>query len=69
MDYVKPGEYIQSMNDTGTTKMELTVSRLVTRGVLGGAILASATTLSNTAAAQTKIPVASALVIPVEKSL
>ncbi|AHV97287.1 hypothetical protein [Paenibacillus sabinae] len=69
MDYVKPGEVQQSMIDAEKTKAELTISQLVTRGVLGGAILASATTLSNTAAAQTKIPVASALVIPVGKSL
>ncbi|MFD1774982.1 formate/nitrite transporter family protein [Paenibacillus rhizophilus] len=65
MDYVKPGEVLQSMIETGKTKAELTVSQLLIRGVLGGAILACATTLAYTAAAQTKIPVAGALIFPV----
>ncbi|KUP24203.1 formate/nitrite transporter family protein [Paenibacillus sp. DMB5] len=65
MDYVKPNEVLSSMIEAGKTKAELTILQLIVRGGLGGAILACATTLAYTAAAQTKLPVIGALLFPV----
>lgn len=65
MDYVKPGEVMQTMIDTGRTKAELTTSQLLIRGGLAGAILACATTLAMTAAGQTGIPMVGAILFPV----
>jgi len=65
MDYVKPSEVLDAMIETGKTKAELSVVQLLIRGSLGGAILACATTLAFTAAAQTKIPMVGALIFPV----
>ncbi|WP_339256583.1 formate/nitrite transporter family protein [Paenibacillus sp. FSL P2-0136] len=65
MDYVKPGEVLGSMIEAGKTKAELGIMQLIVRGSLGGAILACATTLAFTAAAQTKIPMAGAILFPV----
>lgn len=65
MDYVKPNEVLSSMIEAGKTKAELSVLQLIVRGGLGGAILACATTLAYTAAAQTKLPMIGALLFPV----
>ncbi|UQZ37704.1 formate transporter [Paenibacillus sp. PK3_47] len=65
MDYVKPGEVLNSMIEAGKTKAELSVMQLIIRGVLGGMILACATTLAFTATAQTGIPMTGALIFPV----
>lgn len=64
MDYVKPGEVLGSMIEAGRAKAELSIMQLIIRGSLGGAILACATTLAFTAAAQTKIPMVGALLFP-----
>ncbi len=65
MDYVKPSEVLDSMIEVGKNKAELSILQLLVRGSLGGAILACATTLAFTAAAQTKIPMVGALLFPV----
>ncbi|ULO05183.1 formate/nitrite transporter family protein [Paenibacillus sp. 19GGS1-52] len=65
MDYVKPSEVLDSMIEVGKNKAELSIMQLLVRGSLGGAILACATTLAFTAAAQTKIPMVGALLFPV----
>jgi formate/nitrite transporter len=65
MDYVKPSEVLNSMVEVGKNKAELSSMQLLVRGSLGGAILACATTLAFTAAAQTKIPMVGALLFPV----
>ncbi|WP_438492750.1 formate/nitrite transporter family protein [Paenibacillus sp. IHBB 3054] len=65
MDYVKPSEVLSSMIEAGKAKAELSITQLIVRGSLGGAILACATTLAFTATAQTKIPMIGALLFPV----
>ncbi|MFD1953313.1 formate/nitrite transporter family protein [Paenibacillus thailandensis] len=65
MSYVKPAEVLESMIDSGQAKAETSAVQMVTRGFLGGAILAFATTLAYTATQQTGIGLAGALVFPV----
>lgn len=65
MDCVKPSEVLSSMIEAGKAKAELSITQLIVRGSLGGAILACATTLAFTATAQTKIPMIGALLFPV----
>jgi len=65
MDFVKPSEVLKAMVESGTAKAEMSAAQMVVRGFLGGAILAFATTLAFTAAAQTKIGMAGALIFPV----
>lgn len=64
-DYVKPIQILKSMVESGTSKANLSIGQLIVRGGLGGAILACATTLAFTAAAQTKIGLAGAIIFPV----
>ncbi|RUS46149.1 formate/nitrite transporter family protein [Cohnella sp. AR92] len=64
-DYVKPIQIVKSMVESGTSKANLSIGQSIVRGGLGGAILACATTLAFTAAAQTKIGLAGAIVFPV----
>ncbi|WP_123040339.1 formate/nitrite transporter family protein [Cohnella candidum] len=65
MDYVKPNQALDEIVEAGAAKADMGKGRMFVRGVLGGAILACATTLAFTAAAQTKIPMAGALIFPV----
>ncbi|CAI6087368.1 formate/nitrite transporter family protein [Cohnella sp. JJ-181] len=65
MDFVKPREVLKAMVEGGTAKAEMSVSQMLVRGFLGGAILAFATTLAFTAVTQTKIGMAGALIFPV----
>ncbi|MDO7907765.1 formate/nitrite transporter family protein [Paenibacillus sp. JX-17] len=65
MDYVKPAEVLENMIASGQSKAELSHSQLIVRGALAGAILACATTLAYTAAAQTHVPLAGAIIFPV----
>lgn len=65
MTYVKPQEVVQAMVDTGTAKASLSPIQTILRGILGGAILAFATTLAFTAVQQTSIGLAGALIFPV----
>ncbi|WP_426447859.1 formate/nitrite transporter family protein [Paenibacillus sp. S-38] len=65
MDYVKPEQVVNTMIQSGAAKAALGVKDALVRGFLGGSILAFATTLAYTAAAQTKLPLVGALVFPV----
>lgn len=65
MDYIKPREVLNAMIESGKNKAELSILQLLVRGSLGGAILACATTLAFTAAAQTGIPMVGAIIFPV----
>ncbi|MDQ6638204.1 MAG: formate/nitrite transporter family protein [Pseudomonadota bacterium] len=65
MDYLKPAEVIASMIESGARKGSLSVSDLLVRGALSGGILGIATTLAVTAAVQTSVPLAGAIIFPV----
>ncbi|RJE88666.1 formate/nitrite transporter family protein [Paenibacillus sp. 1011MAR3C5] len=65
MAYVKPAEVSDMMVDSGAAKTNLPPLQMVIRGMLGGAILAFATTLAFTAVQQTSIGLAGALIFPV----
>lgn len=65
MDYIKPPEMVQTMIDVGASKAELPVAHVFVRGMYGGALLAFATSISFTAAAQTGLPIVGALLFPV----
>ncbi|BBH22918.1 formate transporter [Paenibacillus baekrokdamisoli] len=65
MDYVKPAEILDTMIESGTSKANLSVLQMIIRGILGGAILAFATTLAYTAVTQTSIGLAGAIIFPV----
>lgn len=65
MDYVKPGEVLGTMIETGENKANLSILQLLVKGFLGGAILAFATTLALTATQQTSLGLVGAVVFPV----
>ncbi|MUG85094.1 formate/nitrite transporter family protein [Paenibacillus timonensis] len=65
MDYVKPGEVLGNMIETGENKANLSILQLMVKGFLGGAILAFATTLALTATQQTSLGLVGAVVFPV----
>lgn len=65
MTYVKPDEVLATAVDAGAIKASLSTTELLVRGVLGGAILACATTLAYQATVQTGQPIIGALVFPV----
>ena len=46
MDYNKPTDVVASMIEAGRTKLGLSTRDLLVRGILAGAILATATTLA-----------------------
>lgn len=64
MDDVKPNQVLQSVIDTGVAKANLSGGQMLVRGILGGAILACATTLAFAATAQTGIPMVGAILFP-----
>ncbi|SFF29992.1 formate/nitrite transporter [Paenibacillus algorifonticola] len=64
MSYIKPVEVIDTMINTGAAKADMSRMQMLTRGFLGGAILAFATTLAFTATSQTSLGLAGALVFP-----
>lgn len=65
MDYVKPGEVLGAMIETGENKANLSILQLLVKGFLGGAILAFATTLALTATQQTSLGIVGAVIFPV----
>lgn len=65
MDYVKPGEVLNAMIETGENKARLSILQMLAKGFLGGAILAFATTLAFTATQQTLLGIVGALIFPV----
>jgi formate/nitrite transporter len=65
MDYIKPGEVIENMIKSGTTKAALSIKDLLIRGVLSGALLGFATSLAISGTLQTGVPLVGALIFPV----
>ncbi|MGX5775816.1 formate/nitrite transporter family protein [Methylorubrum zatmanii] len=65
MDFVKPVEMAKAMSDSGVVRAQLPVRDMLVRGMMAGAILGIATSLAVTAAVQTGVPFAGALVFPV----
>lgn len=65
MSYVKPDEVVTTAIDAGAAKAALSTPELLVRGVLGGAILACATTLAYQATVQTGQPIVGAIIFPV----
>ena len=65
MDYVRPGDVVNSMIDASLKKLALPPRDLLIRGVLSGALLGAATTLALTGAATTGQPLVGALIFPV----
>jgi len=64
MDDVKPNLVLQAVIEAGVAKANLRGGQMLVRGILGGAILACATTLAFAATAQTGIPMAGAILFP-----
>jgi formate transporter len=64
MDYRKPAEVVSLMIQSGKDKINLSVTDLIIRGMLSGAILGFGTTLAITATTQTNLPVVGALIFP-----
>ncbi|MDO9425980.1 MAG: formate/nitrite transporter family protein [Methylobacterium sp.] len=65
MDYVKPAEMAAAMSDSGVQRAQLSITDMLVRGMMSGAILGIATSLAITGAVQTGVPFVGALVFPV----
>ena len=65
MDYNKPTDVVANMIEAGRTKLGLSPHHLVIRGILAGAILATATTLAFGAAVSTGQSLVGAIIFPV----
>jgi formate transporter len=65
MDYNKPTDVVANMIEAGRSKLGLSPRDLVVRGILAGAILATATTLAFGAAVSTGQSLVGAIVFPV----
>jgi formate/nitrite transporter FocA (FNT family) len=65
MAYVKPGQVLESMIQTGTRKANQSIKHLLLGGALSGAWLAIATTLAFTATTQTNLGIIGVLVFPI----
>jgi len=65
MDYVKPIDMVAAMTESGAVRAKLSVSDMLIRGFLAGALLGIATSLAITGAVQTGVPFAGALIFPV----
>jgi formate/nitrite transporter len=65
MDYNKPADVVASMIEAGRTKAGLAPRDLMLRGILAGAILATATTLAFGAAVSTSQSLVGAIIFPV----
>jgi formate/nitrite transporter len=65
MSYVKPDQLIDSLVEAGVAKANLSVSQMLARGTLAGAILACATTFAFTATLQSGLPIVGAILFPV----
>jgi formate/nitrite transporter len=65
MDYNKPTDVVASMIEAGRTKLGLSTRDLLVRGILAGAILATATTLAFGAAVSTGQSLVGAIIFPV----
>jgi formate/nitrite transporter FocA (FNT family) len=56
MDYVRPADVAKAMVETGSRKLTLSISDLLVRGMLSGAILGVATSLAFNASFPTGQP-------------
>jgi formate/nitrite transporter len=65
MSYVKPEAVLESMVQAGAYKANLSGRDILIRGFLSGALLGYATSLALTAAVQTGVGIAGALIFPV----
>ena len=65
MSYVKPDQLIDAAVQAGVDKANLSVTQMLARGSLAGAILACATTVAFTATAQTGLGIVGAVIFPV----
>ena len=65
MDYVRPADVAKAMVETGSRKLTFSISDLLIRGMLSGAILGVATSLAFNASFTTGQPLVGALVFPV----
>lgn len=65
MDYAKPADVVASMIETGSRKLALQPRDLLIRGMLSGALLATATSFAFGGALQTGVPIVGALIFPV----
>jgi formate transporter len=64
MDYVRPADVAKAMVETGSRKLTLSISDLLVRGMLSGAILGVATSLAFNASFTTGQPLVGALIFP-----
>jgi formate/nitrite transporter len=65
MDYCNPANVVAALIEAGKRKAALSISDILIRGALSGAILGIATELAITAAVQTGVPLVGALIFPV----
>jgi formate/nitrite transporter len=65
MDYLRPADVAKAMVETGSRKLTLSISDLLIRGMLSGAILGVATSLAFNASFTTGQPLVGALIFPV----
>jgi formate/nitrite transporter len=65
MDYNKPADVVASMIEAGRSKLGLPARDLIIRGILAGAILATATTLAFGATVSTGQSLVGAIIFPV----
>ena len=65
MDYVKPTEMVAAMALSGGARAQLSITDMLVRGMMAGALLGIATSLAITGAVQTGVPFAGALIFPV----
>ncbi len=65
MSYIKPDAVLESMVQAGAYKSSLSAGDILIRGFLSGALLGYATSLALTAAVQTGVGIAGALLFPV----
>ena len=65
MDYAKPTDVVNTMIESGRSKLALAPRDLLIRGMLSGALLGTATSLALTGAISTGQPLVGALIFPV----
>jgi formate/nitrite transporter len=65
MDYCNPASVVAALIEAGKRRAALSISDILIRGALSGAILGIATELAITASVQTGVPLAGALIFPV----
>jgi formate/nitrite transporter len=65
MDYVKPVDMVAGMAESGGVRAKLSISDMMIRGMMAGALLGIATSLAVTGAVQTGVAFAGALIFPV----